>query len=75
MPSEERLRDQVLFSLESRWLWGHLAVSPQYLQGGYKINRMVVHSGRMRDNGHKLKYERLSVDLRKIFFLISTIKQ
>lgn len=45
LSSEKRLRDHVLFSLKSRWLWGNLVESPEYLQGGYKISRVVVHLG------------------------------
>ncbi|KAK4826477.1 hypothetical protein QYF61_009473 [Mycteria americana] len=57
LPSEERLRDQLLFSL---------AVSLQYLQGGYKDNRVVVHHGRMRDNGHKIKGQATQEDYKGV---------
>lgn len=63
MPCEGRLRDQVLLSLEKRWL-----------QGRPDSNHFTVgHHGKMRDSRHKLEQEKRQ-DRRKHFFILGTVK-
>ena len=60
-----KLRDQGLFSLEKRWVWGDLAVACLYLQGGHQANGarlFIAECGRTRHNGHKLKQERFRLE-------------
>jgi len=64
---EERLKELGLFSLEKRW---HRTGVYKHLMGGSKINRdrlFLVVSSERRGNGHKLKYRKFHIDLRKNF--------
>lgn len=56
-----KLRDRGLFSLEERWLWGHLAVACLCPQGGHQAKGaglFTAECGRKQRNMHKLKQER-----------------
>ena len=69
---EDRLRELGLFSMEKRRLQETCLVF-QYLQGDYEKERdrlfRRVCCARTRQNGFKLKEEKLRLDIRKNFFL------
>ena len=68
------------------WTWsawrrqdlGNLRAAFQYLWGGYRkdVARLftAVHNGKTRGNRHKLKQERLRLDIRKSFLTTRTVK-
>ena len=61
LPTEQKLRNQDLFSLEKGWLQGNLTAAPSIY--GEVIKKMepdseVVHGVTRRGNGYKLKGDR-----------------
>lgn len=72
-----------LFSLEKRELQEDLTAAFLYSWGSYQEDGArlftVVHSGRMRNNGHELKHEsqqeRFRLDIRKTFASWRAVKQ
>lgn len=60
---EERLREQVLFSMEKRWFWEVLTAAFPHLQGSYQedgAGLFGVVRGRQTRNKHKLKWKGLT---------------
>jgi len=68
-----------LFSLEKSRLQADLTVAFQYLKGTYEKHRDKLLSracsNRPRGNSFKLKAGRFRPDTRKIFFIMSVVKQ
>jgi len=72
LPSEERLRDLGLFSLEKRQLGWDLINSFNYLMGGCQVDVVMLSSvecsNRTRSNGHKLERRKFHLNRKKNFF-------
>ncbi|KAJ7397058.1 hypothetical protein BTVI_138953 [Pitangus sulphuratus] len=70
---EERLQELDLFSLEKRRLRGDLFNIYEYLKDGYQEDGAkvfsVVPNNRTRNNGHKVKYKKFHLNMRKNFTL------
>ncbi|KAK4823844.1 hypothetical protein QYF61_007163, partial [Mycteria americana] len=62
---EERLRELGLFGLEKRWIC--------YQENGARLFT-IVHGGRTRDNGHRLKLKRFRLAMRQSIFTMRTVK-
>ncbi|KAK4828491.1 hypothetical protein QYF61_026762 [Mycteria americana] len=80
MPWEERLREQVLFSMEKIWFQEDLIAAFPHLQGSYEEDGArlfaVVCGRQTRNNRHKLKWEGLTRHKKKInFFTVRTFRQ
>ena len=78
LPSEDRLRELGLFSLEKRSLQGYLIVALQYLKGAYRkagegLFRRVC-CDRMRGNDFKLEKGRFRLDIRKKFLTMRVVR-
>ena len=77
LPSEDRLRELGLYSLEKKRLWGDLRVAIWYLKGPVRtkgigsLTQSVVIG--QRGNGFKLKELRFRLDVRK-FFTIRVVR-
>ncbi|KAK4820587.1 hypothetical protein QYF61_001827, partial [Mycteria americana] len=62
---KEKLRELWLFSVEKRMLRGHLINMYKFLDG---------RDDRTRRNGHKLKYRKFHLNIRKNFFTLRMVK-
>ncbi|KAK4815339.1 LOW QUALITY PROTEIN: hypothetical protein QYF61_000171, partial [Mycteria americana] len=75
---EERLQELGLFSLEMRRLRGNLIIVSKYLKEGCQKHGArlfpVVPRDRGRDNGHKPKPRRFSLNIRRHFFTVRVTK-
>ena len=77
LPSEDRLRELGVFSLEKRKLRRDLTVSFQYLKGAHRkagegfFRR--AGSNRARGNGFKLEDSRFRLDTKKKFFTVRVV--
>ncbi|PKU44308.1 glycerol kinase [Limosa lapponica baueri] len=73
---EDRLREQGLFSLEKRRLWGDFIAAFQYLKGAYWRDGeglFVRKWSNRRGNGFKLKEARFRLEIRKKFFPVRVL--
>ena len=78
LPYEDRLREQWLFSLDKRRLWGYLTAASQYMKGAYRKAGEGLFwrtcSNKTRRNGFKLEDGRLRLDIRKKFFTVRVVR-
>ena len=77
LPSEDGLRELVLFSLEKRSLQGDLRVAFQYLKWSYKkgtdsLSRVCYD--RTRGNSFKRREERFRQDINKMSFSVRLMR-
>ena len=67
LPYEDRLREQWLFSLDKRRLWGYLTAASQYMKGAYRKaeEELPVRacSNRTRGNSFKLEEGRFRLEV------------
>ena len=68
-----------VFNREKRRLQGDLIAAFQYLKGAYRKAReghyITACSNKMRGNGFKLGEGRCRLDIRKIFFTVTVVRQ
>ena len=78
LPSEDRLRELGLFSLEKRRLQEDLTETFQHLKDAYgKAGEGLfirVCSNRTRGNGFKLEEGRFRLDIKKKFFTVRVVR-
>ena len=78
LPSEDRLRELALFSLQKKRLQGDLIAAFQDLKGAYRKagKRLFIRTGsdRTRGNGFKQEEGRFRLDIRKKFFTVRVVR-